>query len=218
MAENDVQAKPRGVLGKLAFGAISIVIFLFFSLIFSLCVEWGGILADYWGPTHAFDVLSAEIKYISHIDKHPLVDISLYSEAVKSANGVYSIAVDSLIGPYLNGSGVVSVVFRSSVWVVQIFVVRLTVVVFALPMFILVGLVALINGLDERDVRKFEGGTESSFIYDLVRPLIFGTVFVSSIVYISLPFQVNPSMIYLPAMAGLYYSVYTASSMFMKTV
>ncbi len=52
-----------------------------------------------------------------------------------------------------------------SMYVAQDVVLRLSVAVFALPAFLLACLVGVVDGLVRRDLRRWQGGRESSFVY-----------------------------------------------------
>lgn len=52
-----------------------------------------------------------------------------------------------------------------SMYVAQDVVLRLSVAVFALPAFVLACLVGVVDGLVRRDLRRWQGGRESSFVY-----------------------------------------------------
>ena len=49
--------------------------------------------------------------------------------------------------------------------VTQVFSVRLAILTLAMPIFLLFSLVALVDGLVQRDLRRWGGGRESSFVY-----------------------------------------------------
>ena len=49
--------------------------------------------------------------------------------------------------------------------VTQVFSVRLAILMLATPVFLLFSLVALVDGLVRRDLRRWGGGRESSFVY-----------------------------------------------------
>jgi integrating conjugative element membrane protein (TIGR03747 family) len=46
--------------------------------------------------------------------------------------------------------------------VTQTFVIRLALIVFSMPVFLLAGLIGAVDGLVERDLRRWGGGRESS--------------------------------------------------------
>ena len=50
-------------------------------------------------------------------------------------------------------------------YIAQDVVLRLAVAVFALPAFVLACLIGVVDGLVRRDLRRWQGGRESSFVY-----------------------------------------------------
>lgn len=58
-----------------------------------------------------------------------------------------------------------------AMYVAQNLALRLSIVVFALPLFALLSLLAIVDGLVRRDLRKWNGGRESSFVYHHAKKL-----------------------------------------------
>lgn len=58
-----------------------------------------------------------------------------------------------------------------AIYVAQNLALRLSIVMFALPLFALLSLLAIVDGLVRRDLRKWNGGRESSFIYHHAKKL-----------------------------------------------
>ena len=54
---------------------------------------------------------------------------------------------------------------QGAMQVTQLFSVRLAILTLAMPVFLLFSLVALVDGLVQRDLRRWGGGRESSFVY-----------------------------------------------------
>ncbi len=86
----------------------------------------------------------------------------------------------------------------SSVTVTQIFVVRLVLILFSLPAFGLFAVVGAVDGLVERDLRRWGGGRESSNVYNLARKSIVPAFILACVIYISLPFSISPLIVILP--------------------
>jgi integrating conjugative element membrane protein (TIGR03747 family) len=63
--------------------------------------------------------------------------------------------------------------------------------------------VALVDGLVQRDLRRWGGGRESAFIYHHVKKLLFPSLLLAWIVYLGLPFSLHPNFVILP-FAGLF--------------
>ncbi|MCF6256150.1 MAG: TIGR03747 family integrating conjugative element membrane protein [Gammaproteobacteria bacterium] len=98
----------------------------------------------------------------------------------------------------------------------QVFGVRLAVAILCLPAFIMVGFAALIDGLVERELRRFGGGNESSFVYHNVKSWMRPTVIGSLFIYLSMPVSVHPNLIFVPAIIMYGGAIYLTSATFKK--
>src|SRR5690606_6493674 len=100
--------------------------------------------------------------------------------------------------------------------VVQLFVVRLTVLALATPVFLLFSLVGLVDGLVQRDLRRWGGGRESSYLYHYAKRSVFGFLMAAWVIYLAFPISINPSWIILPFAALFAFSIKVTASTFKK--
>ncbi|MFC1040796.1 TIGR03747 family integrating conjugative element membrane protein [Pasteurella multocida] len=102
---------------------------------------------------------------------------------------------------------------ESALYVIIVFIIRLMIIVLTSPIFLLAGLVGLIDGLVKRDLRRFGVGRESAFKYHHAKKLVTPVMFIAWVIYLSLPFSIHPNLILIPAalLFGLMISL-TASS------
>jgi len=98
----------------------------------------------------------------------------------------------------------------------QVFAVRLAILTLATPVFVLFTLVALVDGLVRRDLRRWGGGRESSFVYHYAKQSVLPLVALAWVVYLSLPFSVHPSLVVLPFAALFAVSVSIMAGTFKK--
>jgi integrating conjugative element membrane protein (TIGR03747 family) len=64
-------------------------------------------------------------------------------------------------------------------------------------------LTGFVDGLMRRDLRKFGAGRESSFVYHRAKRAVTPLLVVPWIIYLSLPFSLNPLAILIPCAAML---------------
>lgn len=76
--------------------------------------------------------------------------------------------------------------------------VRLAVLTLALPLFLLVALVAMTDGLVQRDVRRWSGGRESSLLFSASKDLVLPSIVWAWIVYLAFPISIHPNFVILP--------------------
>lgn len=82
----------------------------------------------------------------------------------------------------------------------ETFVLRLAVVVLALPAFLLVGVFAAVEGLTRRALRRYGGGHETAYLFHHGKRLLWPSVFLPSVVYLSAPVALSPVWVYAPAL------------------
>ncbi|MCP3663794.1 MAG: TIGR03747 family integrating conjugative element membrane protein, partial [Gammaproteobacteria bacterium] len=100
--------------------------------------------------------------------------------------------------------------------VTQVFSVRLAILTLAMPVFLLFSLVALVDGLVQRDLRRWGGGRESSFVYHYTKKAAFPLVILTWVTYLALPFSLHPTFIVLPFAVMFALSVAVTASTFKK--
>jgi integrating conjugative element membrane protein (TIGR03747 family) len=190
------------------------------ALVFSIIIEWMGMV--FWWPEegvqHSRSMLAQELGYLNTDFRRSV----LTSDPVQFARGWADIfhyylfewthftdllawlgappsADDNsfrlwLRMIYLNVSDFIT----AAMVVSQVFAVRLAVLTLAMPVFVLFGLVALVDGLVQRDLRRWGGGRESSFVYHHAKVALLPTLVLTWIVYLGLPFSLHPNFLILP--------------------
>ena len=166
--------KEPGLLGKLFSTLVQLVFWLLVSLIFSIAIEWIGI-AYFWpeqGANHAKSVFVGDQAYLNHQfrDRSAMIKDSVVIYTQQSVDWIgrqswpkVIAATDSPIGV----AGLAAVkdklqsllvvhqgYLQASMWVSQSFVIRLTLILFSLPIFAVATLVGAVDGLVERDLRR----------------------------------------------------------------
>lgn len=105
---------------------------------------------------------------------------------------------------------------RAALNIVQLFAVRLAVLCLATPVFVLLSLVGLVDGLVRRDLRRWGGGRESSYLYHYAKQSVWRFVLIAWLGYLALPISLHPAFFLLP-FAGLFaISISITASTFKK--
>jgi integrating conjugative element membrane protein (TIGR03747 family) len=94
--------------------------------------------------------------------------------------------------------------------------VRLLVLALTLPLFALGLFVALLDGIVQRDIRRFGAGRESGFVYHRARALILPAALLPWGIYLSFPVSIHPLWILLPSAILLALAVRTTAATFKK--
>lgn len=104
----------------------------------------------------------------------------------------------------------------AAIYVTFIFMVRLTILVLVTPMFLLAMFTGFVDGLMRRDLRKFGAGRESSFVYHRAKRAVIPLLVVPWIIYLSLPFSLNPMAVFLPCAIALAITTAITAATFKK--
>lgn len=206
------------------------------SLLFSILIEFAGLLL-FWGDQgwrHSQAMLTNELGWLSEHFKSSLIlqqpgqttiqvldflnqwvlvktgfaDFARQARASSQGNGVWS---------WINQFYVhIEHFVLSAVYVAFTFVVRLTILVLATPLFLLATLTGFVDGLMRRDMRKFGAGRESSFVYHRAKRAVIPLLIVPWILYLSLPFSLNPMVVFVPCAVMLGVAMTITATTFKK--
>jgi integrating conjugative element membrane protein, PFL_4697 family len=226
--------RKRGLFGLifLPFSMVFVVAsYLAGSVIVSIVLEWGGMLFGLCDYDHAAHVLEQEFAYLGDNFTMTLFGISAEDAALR----VIHFFQDGLIARppaqiHVSPQELLSMRFWSQltanwpfyrnavVYVLMVTGIRCVIIVLSSLLFVLVGLVAAIDGLHLRELRKVGGGIEHAGVYHHAKALIPYTVGISPVLYLSWPSSINPNFILLPGMLLFYLAVLIGFSTFKKFI
>lgn len=211
---------------------------LLLSLILSIVIEWIG-MAFWWpeeGLAHSRRMLEHELRYLDGDYRHSLLTpeparfaarlsdrthywlfeathldrVRGWLERAASTSEHPTVAgLRRLYRPLADG-------ITAAGQVLQLFMVRLAILLLATPAFVLFGLVGLIDGLVQRDLRRWGGGRESSYLYHYAKRSVGGLLIAAWVIYLALPVSVNPSFVVIPFATLLAGSIRVTASQFKK--
>ncbi len=211
---------------------------LLFSLLFSIVIEWIGI--KLWWPEqgleHSRTMLSREISYLNTDFRRSFMTSDPAHFAKQVADGAYHYLFEVTrivvfihwVSPpaRIEESGLRTTLHRiyrpiaefviAAMQITQVFSVRLAILMLAAPVFLLFSLVALVDGLVRRDLRRWGGGRESSFVYHYAKKAAIPLMVFAWVVYLSLPFSLHPTFVILPFAIMLALTVAVIASKFKK--
>jgi hypothetical protein len=201
--ERGVVTRILGVIGALL-SAVLLAVGV------SVLVECLGIYRGWWPSDHAMRLLITERSYIEAIDQYPMTALSPRGLS-DIASGEFDDLWRLIVSPdSLNTYGV------AAINTVKLIVLRLSICLFVLPGFLLIALVAFYDGLVARDIRKYTGGHESSYVFHKAKRWIVPSLMLTISVYLMLPYSLPPVVIFAPAMALTGTMIYIAASRFKK--
>ncbi len=225
-----------GTSGRLLTGIAQCLKWLVLSLAFSIVIEWIGML--FWweeqGLQHSRQMFTNELHYLGEDFKRSIITSNPLQFAQRVVDGIYYALfefthLDDLIhwlAQPVEGDGfrvslhqgyeTVANFVLAALQIAQVFSVRLAILMLATPVFGLVALVGLVDGLVRRDLRRWGGGRESSFVYHYTKKVALPLIMMAWVIYLSLPFSLHPSWVILPFALGFGFAVTVTASTFKK--
>ncbi|MFK5947483.1 MAG: TIGR03747 family integrating conjugative element membrane protein [Methylococcales bacterium] len=203
--------------GVVAF-ILKIIGVLFLSMIISILLEWAG-MTWWWpeeGEQHAFEMMQKEIGYLGGNSEN-----TYNGEAVSTASGYIHKAINTMF----IDSGVIEAIgsikqfdqddnkltryiksalstyyeyLMAAVFIIIMFMVRLSILFLSIPAFLLFGAVGMTDGLVQRDLRRWCGGHESSYVYHWAKKLALPTLVITWFVYLTIPNSIHPNFVITP--------------------
>ena len=230
----------EGLIAKSLTAVAKVIQWILLSLLFSIIVEWTGMVL-WWpdeGIEHSRTMLATEISYLESDFRRSVVTSDPAQFAKRFADNTYHylFEVTRFVNfihwvsppPKTNEQGLRTTLHKiyqptaefviAMMQVTQLFSVRLAILTLAMPVFLLFSLVALVDGLVQRDLRRWGGGRESSFVYHYAKKAALPLVVITWVVYLALPFSAHPSFVVLPFAAMFALSVAVTASTFKKYI
>ena len=228
----------EGLIAKSLTATAKVIQWILLSLLFSIIVEWAGMVL-WWpdeGIEHSRTMLATEISYLESDFRRSVVtsDPARFAKSFADSTYYYLFEVTRFVDfirwvslpPITNEQGIRPTLHKiyqptaefviAMMQVTQLFSVRLAILTLAMPIFLLFSLVALVDGLVQRDLRRWGGGRESSFVYHYAKKAALPLVVITWVVYLALPISLHPSFIVLPFAAMFALSVAVTASTFKK--
>lgn len=221
-SRSDHPTAKKGWFGKTLDFVFKIIGLVLFSALMSVLIEWIGMVffypdQGYSGYEHAEEMMRKEISYLGS----PLSGDDYNGSSIKAASdNVTSVAqflfVDSGIVDLLararqpNESdgrmvrmmkGLFSEYYdflMAAIYILIMFLIRLSILILSLPAFILFGVVGVADGLMQRDLRRWCGGNESGYIYHWAKKFAIPVLLVSWVIYLAIPSSIHPNFIITP--------------------
>ena len=234
------QTTERGIIATSVKRFMQVLLFLLLTLLFSIVIEWAGMAINFWdepGANHSATMLEKELSYLNNDFKQSVLVEQPLSFSQQFANqfyiytfektGVKSVVLWLATPPNLiEASGFrkklhgfylsMAEYIQALATVIQIFAVRLAVLILALPAFILLSITGLIDGLVQRDIRRWSAGRESSFKYHWAKIFLYPSLILPWILYLAMPTSIHPNYIVLPFAFLFAVSVTVMASTFKK--
>jgi len=211
---------------------------LMLSLLFSIIVECLGMVI-WWpeaGLEHSRQMLSQEIEYLDRDFRQSILSSNpgRFARMIAERSHYFLFELTGVVRltewlsspPTTDETGVrlslhqlympIAVFVRAAIQIVKVFSVRLVILCLATPVFLLFSLIGLVDGLVQRDLRRWGGGRESSYLYHHAKKSVWIFVLTAWVSYLALPFSLHPVFIVLPFAIMFAISISVTASTFKK--
>lgn len=229
-SNNKPQSKP-GLIARWFSRIATMLIWLFFAVLMSIASEWIGMNTS-WpeeGVNHSKNMLEAEIQYVNKDFKNSLLISNPVVFTKKAASSAYDwVFVKTGIETFIVksrkkrriDSALTSVekYVISAMYITQVIAVRISIMILALPAFFIFAVVATVEGLVQRDIRRWELGREHSGLYHYAKRSVPFFFVAPWVVYLAIPYSVHPNMIVLPFALLFGIGVFMTTYLFKKYI
>lgn len=232
------ETMPRDPVARLLVGLLGLIGGLILTFLLALVIQLASL--TWWWPEQGVErsrtLLNDEMAYLSteFTDSLVTAEPALFAHALLGQAQHYLLESTGLMdgldwlgkrltAPRVGDSALNAAIHRGFAFAgdyltalmvgVQLFFLRVSVLLLSMPVFVLFGAVGLADGLAKRDLRRWGGGRESGFIYHHAKRLVMPCFFVLWITYLCMPWSVNPGLMVVPfaALFGLALAVSAAT-------
>ena len=196
--------KPRKGFFTFLFGLpFQIAAVIVVSLLTSVLIEWAGMYWKWWsepGAQHAKLLMEAELRWLDQSFTRSLVISDPIEATSQFVSHIYHyIVIKTGIAPLMSQPSIGWVAYlQAAVYIILMTLIRLMILVLTLPLFAMAALVGFVDGLVQRDLRRFGAGRESAFIYHHAKRAVAPTFIIGWLIYLSLPIALHPNWFLLP--------------------
>ncbi|ECG0938615.1 TIGR03747 family integrating conjugative element membrane protein [Salmonella enterica subsp. salamae] len=198
-------APPRpvrrpGLLGWIALLPGVLVGFCLGAWMLAIALEWLGD-AFFWRNTcasHSEQLLQATWQWWRGSAGAPawlVEDLALASDTLQQGIAALIASLNGQSGLFWTET--VTTVIRCALLsagnITLTFLLRLAILLQTLPLFVLIIVVGLIDGLVRRDLRRFGAGHESGFVYHHARRMISSSLIATGLVWLAVPVFLEPA-------------------------
>jgi integrating conjugative element membrane protein (TIGR03747 family) len=215
-------AEP-GLVGRSMTTVIQFFMFAFATLVFAIVIEWVG-MGFFWeaqGSQHSAVMLEKELGYLNSDFKRSAMVAEPIQFAQRFSDNFYHYIFQktgiergikwlatpepqqNLQNPHLhtwkrNAYRIAADYILAAINITSVFAVRLAVLILSAPAFVLLVLIGIIDGLVQRDIRRWSGGRESAFIYHWAKKFVMPSLTLPWMIYLAMPLSIHPNLIVLP--------------------
>lgn len=218
-------ARRPGLIGWLALLPGVLAGFCLGAWMLAIALEWLGdaFFGQNTCASHSEQVLQATWQWWQSFAGAPVwlvEDLTLVSGKLQQGSAVLIASLNGQSGLFWTETvtTVIHCALLSAGNVTLTFLLRLAILLQALPLFALTITIGLIDGLVRRDLRRFGAGHESGFVYHHSRRMISSCLIATGLIWLAVPIFLVPEYVFIPAAAGIGLAVSMTGGSFKKYV
>tara|TARA_R110001606_G_C15404703_1_gene654245 strand:+ start:36993 stop:37709 length:717 start_codon:yes stop_codon:yes gene_type:complete len=230
-ARNNSQQSKPGILARWFSRLATMITWLFFGILMSIASEWIGMNISWpeQGINHSKDMLEKEIGYVNKDFRNSLLISNPVVFTKQAASSTYKwvfvkTGIENFILKSRKKRRVDSALTSiekyviSAMYITQVIAVRITIMILALPAFFIFAAVASVEGLVQRDIRRWELGREHSGLYHYAKRSVPFFFVAPWVIYLAIPYSVHPNMVVLPFALFFGIGVFMTTYLFKKYI
>jgi hypothetical protein len=209
--QHNTKPKPAGIINTIIYTIVNIAMINLVALL--ILLGWFSLegLIKGFGVSivHENKILITNLTFIEHSRSY------LSNVLVNKLNHVHEIATH--LSTHCDSAlwqNIINVVSSGT----EIELTRFICIILLLPLFLLLLLVSIMDGLVKRDVRKYQGARESTYMFHRFKNIFGFGFFISLLFYLCLPLALSPLAILLPQIILLSLVCHISISNFKKYV
>lgn len=200
MSTHPASTPAHGLVYSVASTVVRLVGVLITALVLSIVIEWLG-MTFFWpeqGAEKSRQMVATELVYLDrHRELNPM--IGRMDEWVLDGVSVIRVfLIDLGLGFLASHFAVMGAYIDATLNIIMVFLLRLAVMLFSMPVYVFFACVGATRGLVNRELRKWGGGRESSGLFHLFMRLVPMGFVGSWVVYLTWPWSINPNVVVLP--------------------
>ena len=224
MAEQrDLPKKKTNFIGNIIRFFFYLLVWIVFALMINILIEILGMLFNWWdlpGAAHSDWMLRVELGWLNRDFQGVLG--SPTDNAIRFSSYMYDLffvwfgydIAQSVLDSSAN-TGYVAYI-KASMNITQLFFVRMIVLLFSLPIFIIFASMAFVDGLMKRELRRFGGDRESGWIWHRAFQSIKPLSIAPFVLYLASPWSIHPTIVILPFVMMISYAIWLSTLKFKK--
>lgn len=193
---NNVDKREPGKFGKIFNFITSLFSVLIISIALSIFIEWLGIVFDWWSLPkhyHAKNMFDSEISWV--LGDFLSNNVFYKDTFLHIFEWSYYWAIKQTGLEWLsNNSDYLMQYILAAIYIIQLVIIRLIIIVCAIPAFIALNIFFVADGLFIRQLRKLSGATESAYIYHHSKRWIKPLIGLPIVLLLASPWSIHPSI------------------------